>query len=539
MAAHGRPHFVLCNLTALALTVCLVSGTLAIHNDFAQTSSPAQLRLQAEQAESRGEWEKACDLYSKLIVRDRTSRELKARYRHCLRRDLLVKRHSDASYRRQVHDLSLNQALLAYAEVLAKLNQNYLDREMVEVWRLYLQGIQELGQACGDETFANQYLSAVAPARITSFRAALTGVWADKPVRKIADVLGVVRDLARAASRELGIPVAVVVMEFAAGACNGLDEYSAYLTPAQYAEIAASWKGEAIGIGVDLGQSDQRVFVSQIVPFGPAHQQGIEPGDRILRIGEQIVGGQTVEQVTELMRGPLNSSLEIELIGLRDTKSRVVRLTRQVIQLPSVGVPRFLDMQLGIGYVQLLGFQDTTLRELDLAINKLQSSGMRAMILDLRGNLGGDFEVAIQVVERFVSAGVIVTTHGQVREYDRLYRAHGTSTLAVPLVVLVDGDTASAAEMVAGAIKENQRGTLVGQTTFGKGTIQKTRRLNTGPGAVRITVAKYLSPTGQALSGVGVSPNLVVDRPLGMTEMELDGQIQAALDVARPLAMGQ
>jgi carboxyl-terminal processing protease len=157
---------------------------------------------------------------------------------------------------------------------------------------------------------------------------------------------------------------------------------------------------------------------------------------------------------------------------------------------------------------------------------------MRALVLDLRGNNGGLFDVAVLVAERFLSSGIITFTRGESDESNVTYRARALSTLTVPLVVLIDSDTASSAEMIAGALKENHRGTLVGETTFGKGSIQKVRKLHSVPAAIRMTVAKFYSPLGHPYMDAGVAPDVSVERGVNA---EHDPQLQAALDIARPL----
>src|SRR5439155_25688886 len=142
------------------------------------------------------------------------------------------------------------------------------------------------------------------------------------------------------------------------------------------------------------------------------------------------------------------------------------------------------------------------------ATERLQAAGMKVLILDVRGNPGGLFDVAIQVAERFLVEGVIVSTHGQEAKYNRSYSAHGMNALEVPLIVLVDGETASSAEMLAGALKDNQRGTLVGRTTFGKGSIQKVRKLDNLPAGIQLTIAKFYSPRNLPYTGIGVAPHL-------------------------------
>jgi carboxyl-terminal processing protease len=170
-------------------------------------------------------------------------------------------------------------------------------------------------------------------------------------------------------------------------------------------------------------------------------------------------------------------------------------------------------------------------------------AGLKVLVLDLRGNPGGSVDVAVQVIERFLPDGVVIASaQGQLRTVNRVYHAHNAGALTVPLVVLVDGDTASAAELVAGAFKEHQRATLVGQTTFGKDTIQQSWRLSPGAAGLRFTVARTYSPRGQSYGG-GVTPHVVVEKAppeqLSM-DLEQDPQVRAALDAARQLlAMGR
>jgi carboxyl-terminal processing protease len=200
-----------------------------------------------------------------------------------------------------------------------------------------------------------------------------------------------------------------------------------------------------------------------------------------------------------------------------------------------------VDERLGVGYVRIDGFQETTVGELDEAIAQMQMAGMKVLVLDLRGNEGGLFEVAVQVAERFVSAGLIVSTHGPaaLREFNRYYYSRGLNFLTIPLVILVDGETASAAELVAGAMKEHQRGMLVGETTFGKGCMQKVLHLSNSSAGVRLTVAKFYSPRGHAYTPNGIAPDLRASRPETMADFDQDPQLQTALEMARPLALAR
>lgn len=196
---------------------------------------------------------------------------------------------------------------------------------------------------------------------------------------------------------------------------------------------------------------------------------------------------------------------------------------------PSVLAAQVFKDHPGVGYLQLTGFQQTTPHEFDEAVLQLKAQGMRALVLDLRGNPGGLFPAAVQIAERFLADGVIVTTRARVRDQNRAYRAAGPAALTMPLVVLVDGDTASAAEVVAGALKDNGRALVVGQPTFGKGCIQEVVPLEVSAGGLRVTLARFYSPRGQAYTGRGVAPHLVIERsPLSASDTQLEAAVQAA-----------
>jgi hypothetical protein len=204
----------------------------------------------------------------------------------------------------------------------------------------------------------------------------------------------------------------------------------------------------------------------------------------------------------------------------------------------SVSEPRFLEMGSRIGYVRIHRFDAKTAAQLDSGVARLSAAGMRAMILDLRGNGGGLLSAAVDVADRFIASGVLVTTRGQVREYNRIYKAKGNANISVPLIVLIDGETASSAELVAAALHDYQRGTVVGQRSFGKGTIQETIRLRGGMG-ITLTVAHFLSARGQAVEAAGVEPDILVFRNGADVDMETDAQLRAALELARTMsAMG-
>jgi carboxyl-terminal processing protease len=507
-----------------------------------------ELRREAERCEERGQWERACALYEQVLSKDRTQAEIRTRYLLCLRRAQQARRHRDTTFRQQILDLSLPAALEVYGELLSWLRGGYVDRDKADLNALFKQGLEELRQALGDEAFCSEHLSGIAPEAVRAFRAQLEQlsgrVGERRPIqlRRPQDAQAQAREVATAAQRALGLRPTLVVLELAGGACSGLDEYTVYLTPGQYAEVCASLKGEVVGIGIEVVAVDRRLFVSQVLPSSPAEMAGIKPGDRLLRIGKRAADSLTPETAGEMLRGEVGSVLDLEVRSMGEA-ARELRVTRQALSVASVSEPRFLgDRMAGVGYLQIAGFQDTTVRELDDALLKLQMAGLKVLVLDLRGNPGGSVEAAVQLVERFLPEGIIASSQGQIRSINRVHHAHNANPVAVPLVVLVDGETASAAELVAGALKDHQRATLVGQTTFGKDTIQQSWRLSQGSAGLRLTVARFYSPRGQSYSG-GVTPHVTVEKPtpeLASMDPEQDPQVRAALDAARQLlAMGR
>jgi carboxyl-terminal processing protease len=493
-----------------------------------------QIRAQARRAEEKSQWLKAAGFYEQLLARNKRSAEFRQHYQNCLRRAQQLRRQQDVSYRHQVESLSLDNALKVYAEVVTKLQQAYVDKDKATFSLMFREGIRELENGLSDPSFCRMHLAHVDADAIRAFQEQVLVPLRAVEISRREEIQTTVRSLAVAAKTELGLHPSLLVVELASGACAGLDEYTHYLTPGQLIQSDALSRGELVGVGIELAPDEQRPVVECVLPASPAEAVGIRAGDRLLRIDDRTE--LTTENATDLLKGELDSAVELEVTGAGQ-KPRIVKLKRQVLSLPSVSEPRFIDEHLGIGYVQITGFQESTAQEVDTALAKLEATGMRALVLDLRGNMGGLFDVAVQVAERFLSSGIVAFTRGQSDESNVTYRARPMSTLTVPLVVLIDSDTASSAEMLAGALKDNHRGTLVGQPTFGKGSIQKVRKLQSVPAAIRMTVAKFYSPQGHPYADVGVLPDIAVERPIAVRDLDRDPQVQSALDAARRLIM--
>jgi carboxyl-terminal processing protease len=483
-----------------------------------------QLRPDGQRLEATGLWDGALDFYLRLPPAERRRPEVRQHVQLCLRHIQQVARHRDAGYRTRVLTLPFPQAVTEYAQVLTKLRGYYVDHDKVAAQALFASGLQEFDLALADASFRSEYLAAVPADALAGFRGRLQRDWSGRPMKDVADAREAVREIARAGQRDLGLSPTVAVMEFACGACNALDEYSAYLPPGSPEELTPAGS-DLFAAGLTLAFRGDGLYVERVLPGSYAASALCQPGDRVVRINRRPVEGMSPDAVAELIRNESGPSLDLELTAPGGVTSRVTQLP---LDLPSIP-PR--DTQLfdtNVGYLRLLGFQKTTLQELDEAVLSMKARGMKALVIDLRGNPGGLFAVSVQVAERFLAEGVIVSTQGRIRTANQTYTAPaGSGAYDFPLVVLVDGETASAAEVLAGALKDRQRALLVGEPTYGKGSIQGMLQLNS-VGGLRLTLAKFFPPGGQPFEDVGITPHV--------PEPVRDRQLELALDHAARLA---
>jgi carboxyl-terminal processing protease len=471
-------------------------------------AGPSDLRLRAQECESRGQWTEACACYDEILKSDHHDAEARERFQVCLRHANQLRRHRDPSFLKTIAGRNLPEALDAYEEVLSRLLATYVERDQVRLETLFRRGLEELRFAFRDDAFLRENLAGVPPDKVGAFARRLEQ-WPVGDVDQVRQAREQVRAVALAGADALGLNPTAVVMEFAWGAGNALDDYTVLLTPSQYAFLQATLRGEIVGVGVKVEVADRKVIVSSVAPGSPAAEKGLKANDQLARIDGQATDGWSEEVAAARLQGRIGSAVELDVVA-GEAGPRHVRLVRQPLLLPSVEwepMPRD-----GVGYVRLLSFQDSTPQELKDAVLQLQALQMKALILDLRGNSGGVFLSAVEVAKMFLSEGVIVSTESPVKRFHTTtYRAHNPSALTLPLVVLVDGDTASAAEVLAGALKENGRATLVGAPTYGKGSIQCPVGLQKIPAGIWITVAKFYSPTNQPYNGRGVSPHILED----------------------------
>lgn len=500
----------------------------------AQNSDLTELRRTALEYEQLGQWEDALQLYAQLFELDRRSPEIRDRIRHCLRYVLQDRRYRDPSFRRHILRLSEFQALELYDEVLNRLQQLYLDEELTRPSQLLAFGHEEFQRALNDSTFRSEFLNGASEAKVQEFRLHLAAVWDLSTVQDARDARAMVSRVAVAAERhfQMHYPVAVIA-EFMCGACNALDEYTAYLTPDQFEAETSQATLDLLAFGFQLGITGSDVVVVTVRPASPAADSFLQPGARLIAINGEPILDPTPESVGQALRRGDDGSMELEFAGSMGMPFQTVTVPPD---LPSiVGAAMLHDR---VGYFQILTFRQSTPAELEDAIITLQAQGMQGLVIDLRGNPGGLFPVAIEVTNRFLPGGVIVTTEGRRPEWNRTHAAtSGVGAFAFPLAVLVDEDTASAAEAMAAALKENQRAVLVGMPTFGKGTIQVYLALATNDetpaGAVRLTIGRFFGPGDAPIERFGIMPTIPESVPERQLEVAIE-QVEGSLSMMMP-----
>lgn len=321
----------------------------------------------------------------------------------------------------------------------------------------------------------------------------------------------------------------------AEGAVQGMlaaldDPHSRYLSPDDEQAARQAMEGNIEGIGAEVAYEDGRITIVAPYEGSPAAAAGLKPGDVLLAADGVSLVGMDMAEAIDLVRGPAGTSVRL-LVG-RDGDTFEVLIERDVIRVPSV-YGEMLDV--GIAYVRLSRFGNTTAEELADTLRALTDDQPMGMILDLRGNPGGGLEAAVDVADHFLDEGLIlVEEFGEGRE--KRHRASSAGLAEdVPLVVLVDEGSASASEVIAGAISDRERGVLIGTTTYGKGTVQTWRSLSNG-GGVRITIARWLTPDGRWIQDEGLEPDFHVAMPEAAADESADTQLEAAVDylIGRP-----
>ncbi|CAD7838958.1 MAG: Carboxyl-terminal protease (EC 3.4.21.102) [Olavius algarvensis Gamma 3 endosymbiont] len=290
------------------------------------------------------------------------------------------------------------------------------------------------------------------------------------------------------------------------GMLNGLDPHSAFLNTSEFSDLKIGTTGQFGGLGIEVGMENGFVKVISPIDDTPASRAGIQASDLIIKLDDKSVKGMTLNDAVKLMRGKPNTDIDLTIVREGEAKPLVIKITREIIRVKSVK-NRMLEP--GYGYVRITNFQSRTTTDLLKAISDLQKQAqLKGMVLDLRNNPGGVLNDAVGVSDAFINDGLIVYTEGRLDDSSHRYLATpGDSLNGAPLVVLINGGSASASEIVAGAVQDHKRGIIMGTKSFGKGSVQTIQELRNGS-AVKLTTARYFTPKGRSIQAKGIEPDI-------------------------------
>ncbi len=295
------------------------------------------------------------------------------------------------------------------------------------------------------------------------------------------------------------------------GVLQSLDPYSAYMSPELFNEMQTDTKGEFGGLGIEIGMEAGVVKVIAPIDDTPAAKAGIKAGDYIVKINNDQVQGKSLMEAVKLMRGKIGTSIELTVRRKNEKKPLIFKITRQIIEVRSVS-SKILGKEKNLGYIRLKSFNENSDKQFLSKIKKFEkNSKIKGYILDLRNNPGGLLTQAINITDFFLDEGEIVSTKGRKRtETRKFFAKKGDEVNGKPLIILINNGSASAAEIFAGALKDHKRAILLGENSYGKGSVQSIIPLR-GGGGIRLTISKYYLPSGSSISEIGVTPDILLE----------------------------
>ncbi len=295
------------------------------------------------------------------------------------------------------------------------------------------------------------------------------------------------------------------------GVLQSLDPYSAYMSPELFKEMQTDTKGEFGGLGIEIGMESGVVKVISPIDDTPAAKAGIKAGDYIVQIGKEQVQGKSLLEAVKLMRGPVGTSINLTIRRKNIKKPLEFKIVRKIIEVQSVN-SKIIGKNKDLGYVRLKSFNENSDKQFLKSIKKFEKkSKIKGYVFDLRNNPGGLLTQAINITDFFLEDGEIVSTKGRkVSETRKFFARKGDEVKGKPIVVLINNGSASASEIFAGALKDHKRAIILGENSYGKGSVQSIIPLRNG-GGMRLTISKYYLPSGKSISEVGVIPDIIVE----------------------------
>jgi carboxyl-terminal processing protease len=524
---------------SLALAVCclssltLSSAPLAAQEQLTRSAEPVFIApelptasldgvlAEGDRLEAQRRWGEAVSHYEEALRESPNNVALQRRSDLAKIHFSMDRRYADRSFVQSLQSLTPQQAGALYVELARKINTHYVT---APPWKYLAQrGVASLEIGLGEPNFCAANGLNLTNEQRTAIRSELYQLTA-RPVNSVDELAAFAAEAARLVEGRCNLRQSATFLEFTAAAAGGLDEYSAFLTADQLRDVYSQIEGNFVGLGVELKADKGALLIVHVIPGSPAERAGIKDGDRIVAVDGRSTEELSTDEAAAMLTGEEGSVVRVvaETAGQR----RELTVRREHVEVPSLEDVRMIDaafaaeknlsltadqLAAGVAYIRIPAFQKTTSRDLDAALWSLHSQGMRTLILDLQGNPGGLLTASVEVADKFLQQGAIVSTRGRSSQEDFNYQAHYGGTWRVPLVVLVDGDSASASEIFAAAIKDNGRGEIVGQKSYGKGSVQGIFPLGYGGAGIRLTTALFYSPNGQKISKNGVTPSIPVE----------------------------
>ena len=495
--------------------------------------------LETPKANKPTDWNEALNYWEKALKENPNETPLLMRYYRARIQYDITHRLADRLYVQLVNSASVSLGRLTLNDLLFKLELSYVDE--INWKRVSYYGLAGVSQALYNPAFRYQYLVRVKNDVIVQMEQKWLQTARAIPINTMEDVFKQAVTIAAMAKRDCQINEAVIIMEYVCGVLNTLDQYTGLLTPTQLQDMSNQINGEFVGIGVELKTIKGELRVIRPLTNSPAQKAGLLPGDAIVAVNGVRAADTTVDKISNSLLGESGSTVQLE-IARRNAPNQIFDIVRQPVKSPSIDNIKIIDPEDKVGYLKINHFQKTSLNELDAALLFLNSQGMKSLIIDLRGNPGGLLQAAVETSNRFLPAGVIVSTKGKNPQENQEFRASRPNTQSIPLVVLIDKNSASASEIFAGAMRDFKRAKIVGTRSYGKGSVQGIFRLQNSNLGLRMTTAKFYSPLGKPFVRVGVSPDVEVqtvallngeeDFFTVLTEQE-DAVLQAGINAAK------
>ena len=481
-------------------------------------------------------WLDAIDGYEHALKHFPDNAEIKYGLRRSKIQFAIERRYEDGSFESRLLQLPRESAFALFDKVLENVRMYYVDE--VSATSFVAHGTESLYHVLANEKFLAHNLRQVDHARVAHVRQVLRERFWNRPVEDFSVARDTVTEVANLVERELNLSPTTVVFEYVFGGCNCLDDYSNFLTPDRLTDLHGNINGEFVGLGIEMkGDPGKGMFLVNVLPDSPAEQGGLHAGEYIVAINGSSCKNMTTDEAAKVLRGPPGTRVGLAIESAPGSQPRQGEFVRRAVEVKSIPVARIVDREHGIAYIRMTAFQATSPRELDAALSQLSREGMRphphdrlsgdlaprarrgpepavprrhaAVIWDLRGNPGGLLSAATSVLDRFIDSGVLVSTRGRSLDQNSSFSASSHPKYNIPMVLLVDENSASASEIVAGAVHDHKRGTIVGRTTYGKWCVQSIFYMPNGAG-LRLTTAKFFSPRGHNFSEVGVRPDVAV-----------------------------